>query len=74
MNEETIQLSKGAEQQILGAYLKLAAQLEWQASEHGITDHEYWHGTAVQFDATEHARQLYNEGRYQQAIDALPAF
>lgn len=84
MNEEMIRLSKEAEKQIRGAYLEIAAQLEFLEGynemaktitrEHVGLDHKYWGETATQFIAVEHARRLYTAGEHQLAIDALPEF
>ena len=83
-NEEMFRLSKEAEKQIRGAYLELAAQIEFLEGynemakpvtrEHVGLDHEYWSEAARQFAAVEHARHRYMEGEYQSAIDALPEF
>jgi hypothetical protein len=62
-----------ADVSIRGAFLEIAAQLNWGVRSKDLTD-LYWNSIPDTLQKVELARQRYLEGEYQLAIETLPEF
>jgi len=62
-----------AEDAIQGAFLEVAAQIDWGAQNWDL-DNPYWDDIAETLQQVESARQHYLTGEYQLAVKALPEF
>jgi hypothetical protein len=62
-----------AERRIRAAYMEIAAQMQWLADEKPLS-HPFWEDLHNDIASLYLARTLFNEGRYIEAVDALPEF